>query len=75
MFHTDLAVYPTLQEAEEAWAILSNVRNNREGCKVIPSQTKDYISEDVLVKYYYYTPKEFDTLLVRTIFVRKYYYK
>lgn len=74
-FHSDLEVYPTLQEAEEAWASLSNDRNNREGSKVTPSLTEDYISENVIVKFYNYTRKDYDTLLVRTTFVRKYYYK
>lgn len=75
MFHSDLAVYPTLREAEEAWARLSNDRNNREGCKVTPSQTEDYNSGDVVVKYYNYSTKGYDTIIVRTTFVRKYYYK
>lgn len=74
-FHSDLAVYPSLEEAIEEWERLRNNRNNREGCNVSPSKTEDYISENVIVKFYNYTPAEYSTLLVRTTFVKKYYYK
>ena len=71
----DLEVYSSLDEALEAWTDLSNHRNSREGCKVTPSDREDYNTENSLIRWYVYTNAEGYSFLIRTLIVRKYYYK
>lgn len=71
----DFEVYPSLDEALQAWTDLSNVRHCRKGCKVTPSDIQDYISDNVIIQWYNYTNAEGYKFLIRTIIVRKYYYK
>lgn len=71
----DFELYPTLDEALQAWTDLSNHRNSREGCKVTPIDREDYNTENSLIRWYVYTNAEGNSFLIRTLIVRKYYYK
>lgn len=70
----DFEVYASLVEAEQEWTNRSNIRNSREGCKVTPSDIQDYLSENVLIKWYVYTNAEGYDYLIRTILVKKHLY-